>query len=79
MGTKVTTYLGVDGAEPVRRALSLVGGLADAIAPGLTPDLRERLDRPDPMRRQAHCWWRAGGLPCPAGKWAIIRMRNSAF
>jgi glucosamine kinase len=27
--------------------LSLVGGLADAIAPWLTPDLRERLKRPD--------------------------------
>jgi glucosamine kinase len=27
--------------------ISLVGGLADAIAPWLTPDLRERLKRPD--------------------------------
>src|SRR3954454_14436521 len=31
------------------------------------------------MRRLAHCWWRAAGLPCPEGKWTMNRLRNSAF
>src|SRR3954452_24760882 len=32
-----------------------------------------------PMRLLARCWWRAGGLPCPEGKWTMNRPRNSAF
>src|SRR3954469_14487369 len=32
-----------------------------------------------PMRRRARCWWRAGGSPCPEGKWTMNRLRNSAF
>src|SRR3954453_20587089 len=32
-----------------------------------------------PMRRLAHCWWRAGGLPCPEGKLAMNRLQSSAF
>src|SRR3954466_2603796 len=32
-----------------------------------------------PMRRLAHCWWRAGGLPCPEGKLAMNWLQSSAF
>ena len=59
--------------------LSLVGGLAEAITPWLTPDLRGRLKLPMPMRHLAHCWWRVGGLPRP-GRTAIMnKLQNSAF
>jgi glucosamine kinase len=45
MATDGTTSLGIDGGGT--RGLSLVGGLADAIAPWLPPDLRACLRRPD--------------------------------
>src|SRR3954464_15580483 len=44
--------------------LSLVGGLADAIAPWLTPDLRERLKRPDADAA-------AGALLLARGRFAV--------
>src|SRR5215203_339139 len=46
--------------------LSLVGGLADAIAPWLTPDLRERLKRPDADAA-------AGALLVARGRFAVPR------
>jgi len=46
--------------------LSLVGGLADAIAPWLTPDLRERLKRPDADAA-------AGALLVARGRLAVPR------
>src|SRR5262245_66166337 len=32
-----------------------------------------------PMRRPAHCWWRAGGLHSQKGTPIMNRLRNSAF
>jgi glucosamine kinase len=46
--------------------ISLVGGLADAIAPWLTPDLRERLKRPDADAA-------AGALLVARGRLAVPR------
>jgi glucosamine kinase len=46
--------------------LSLVGGLADAIAPWLTPDLRDRLKRPDADAA-------AGALLVARGRFAVPR------
>ena len=59
--------------------LSLVGGLSDAIAPWLAPDLRARLKGPDADARPARCWSRDGSSSCLRGNVIMNRVRDSTF